>query len=36
VRVEVTVVLDVGTAVAVAAATDSAVEVPESIAPAGP
>jgi hypothetical protein len=36
VRVEVTVVFEVGTAVAVAAATDSAVEVPESIAPAGP
>ena len=34
--VEVTVVLEVGTAVAVAAATDSAVEVPESAAPAGP
>ena len=34
--VVVTVVLEVGTAVAVAAATDSAVEVPESTAPAGP
>jgi hypothetical protein len=36
VRVEVTVVLEVGTAVAVAAATVSAVEVPASTAPAGP
>lgn len=36
VRVDVTVVPEVGTGVAVAAATDSAVEVPESIAPAGP
>jgi hypothetical protein len=36
VRVDVAVVVEVGTGLVVAAATDSAVEVPESIAPAGP